>query len=247
VTRESSIPALERPDNLPVVIVHGGSQAHGYRDVLEALDLALNLGADGFEFDVRQTADGVLVVHHDDAIVSDALSGLAYADAARAAAASGYQLPRLDDVLSRCRGALRLDVELKDAGFETAVVTLLRSSGYTSAQFVVTSFDQRALAVMHQAHPEVVTGLLTYDVTGPVAIKQFRQSGAAFLGPDYQILDDDTLRLAVTASVPLVPWTVNEPAALDRLMRASAVAGIITDRPREALRLRHHRAANRDQ
>jgi glycerophosphoryl diester phosphodiesterase len=112
MTRRSSIAALERPDRLPAVIVHGGSQPRQYRDVLEALDTALAAGADGFEFDVRQTADGVLVVHHDDAIAEDVLSGLAYADAARAAATSGYSLPRLDDVLRRCRGALLLDVEL---------------------------------------------------------------------------------------------------------------------------------------
>ena len=238
MTRRPSIAALERPDNLPAVIVHGGSQAHRYRDVLDALDTALDAGADGFEFDVRQTADGVLVVHHDDAIAEDVLSRMTYADAARAAAASGYSLPRLDDVLARCRGALRLDVELKDTGFEGAVVDLLHSTGHGSAQYVVTSFDQRALAAVHRTHPEVITGFLAYDVTGPEALEQFRRSGASFLGPDYQILDDDTLRLAASGGVALVPWTVNDASALDRLMRASAVAGIITDRPRDALRIR---------
>jgi glycerophosphoryl diester phosphodiesterase len=108
----------------------------------------------------------------------------------------------------------------------------------------VTSFDERALAAVHRAHPDVVTGFLAYDVTGPEAIEQFRRSGASFLGPDYQILDDDMLRLAASAGVPLVPWTVNDASALDRLLRASAVAGIITDRPHDALRLRRRLGGN---
>ena len=38
--------------------------------------------------------------------------------------------------------------------------------------------------------------------------------------------------------VPVLPWTVNDPEVIERLMRAPAVRGVITDRPRLAVETR---------
>ena len=236
---ERDLAALKRPDGLPIVVVHGGAEARRYRNVLEALDVALANAADCFEFDVRCTADGTLVVHHDADIDSVRLRDLQYDDARRKTRDSGYDLPRLETVLDRARGALRLDVEVKETGFEARLLDALRSGGWGKGDFVVTSFEQPALDAIHVADPAIVTGLLVYDVDGPTALRMFQGSGASFLGPDHQILDDQTLRAATTAGVPILPWTVNDAAAMRRLMQSNAVLGLITDRPIEALGMRN--------
>ena len=84
----------------------------------------------------------------------------------------------------------------------------------------------------------MTTGLLVYDVTGEQALRLFAQSGAAFLGLDHTIVDAAMLQAAAAAGAPLVPWTVNDPEALDRLMGAPAVSGVITDHPRLAIETR---------
>jgi glycerophosphoryl diester phosphodiesterase len=227
-----------RSDGRPFVVVHGGAESRRYRNVLDALETALALEADYFEFDVRRTADGVLVVHHDDVIADTPLRELTFDSACRAADGQQYRVPRVEDVLSRARGRLRLDVELKETGHEAAVLQLLRSHGFAHDQFVVTSFEQPALDAVHATDPAVVTGLLTWDVTGLQALELFQQSAATFLGPDHTVLDDETLRAAVAQGIPLTPWTVNDPPAIRRLMEAQAVIGLITDDPMTALSLR---------
>ncbi len=56
---------LERR-NHEVVLVHRGAWAAAFENTLEAYAAAMDLGADGCEIDIRQTADGVLVLFHDD-------------------------------------------------------------------------------------------------------------------------------------------------------------------------------------
>ena len=205
---------------------------------MAALDGALACQADMFEFDVRRAGDSTLVVHHDAEIDTRTLASFDYAEAASAAVRLGYELPRLDDVLSRARGRIRLDVELKEAGYEDAVIGALLDRGFTPDDFVVTSFERDALAAIPTLHPAIRVGLLVYDVSGTVALEMFRHSSAAFLGPDYQILDGVTLREAAAAHIPLLPWTVNDPTAMRRLLNAPALLGLITDRPVDAMGVR---------
>jgi glycerophosphoryl diester phosphodiesterase len=223
---------------MPLVVTHGGDAALGYRNVIEALDEAIASGADMFEFDVRRTADDRLVVHHDECIGERRLRDMTLRDADAAARAAGYRLPALETVLDRARGALRLDVEVKETGYERAIVQALHDRGFATEEFVMTSFEVSALAAIRSAASNVTTGLLVYDVTSEQALRMFAPSGAAFLGPDHTIVDAVMLQAAADAGTPLVPWTVNDPDALDRLMRAPAVSGVITDRPRLAMETR---------
>lgn len=221
-----------------LVVAHGGAAARHYRNVLEALGTALACGADMFEFDVRRTGDGALVVHHDPDIEGVLLSAMTADEAVARAAGLGYPLPRVADVLRRARGRLRLDVELKEAGDEVAVLRLLRDDGWTTERFVVTSFEPRALAAVRDEQPEVRTGLLVWDVPGMAALDAFASSAAAFLAPDHQMLDAAVLSRAARAGIALLPWTVNDPGRMRELIASPAVAGIITDDPVSALRVR---------
>ena len=62
------------PDSLwlragrPLIIGHRGASAEAPENTLAAFDLALAQKADGFEFDVRLSADGVPVIIHDDTV-----------------------------------------------------------------------------------------------------------------------------------------------------------------------------------
>ena len=47
------------------VVGHRGNSAHAPENTLESFDQAVALGVDALEFDIRLTADGEVVVHHD--------------------------------------------------------------------------------------------------------------------------------------------------------------------------------------
>ena len=95
--------------------------------------------------------------------------------------------------------------------------------------------------------PGARTGLLVWDMTGAEALERFQRSPADFLGPDCALLDTATLAQAAKERVPLLPWTVNDPAMMRTLFNAAAVTGIITDHLVEALHLRRAMGCTDDQ
>src|SRR5690348_7055223 len=87
-------------------------------NTLAAFDRALTDGCDGFEFDVRLTADGEGVICHD--------SKAGAIEIAQATGAQLGDLPRLQDVLERYQRNTFLDIELKVPGLERVTVKLLQ-------------------------------------------------------------------------------------------------------------------------
>ena len=56
------------PESRPV-IGHRGNRAYAPENTIESFAQAVALGADAIEFDVRLSADGIPVVHHDPTLV----------------------------------------------------------------------------------------------------------------------------------------------------------------------------------
>src|ERR1700751_4652228 len=127
---------------LPLLLGHRGARAVRSipENTIESFDRALADGCDGFEFDVRLTADRVAVVCH------DPKSG--GVEIAEARAEQLLALPRLEDVLSRYHGRAFLDIELKVAGLESLVVAMARKFP-PQRGFVISSFLPAVLERMH--------------------------------------------------------------------------------------------------
>jgi glycerophosphoryl diester phosphodiesterase len=220
-----------------LIVAHRGGKSRWHENTLEALQEAIRCGADMVEFDVRRTADGEIIVHHDEAIGERALAEMEYAEGLRRSTALGYRIPRVSELLDVASGRILLDIELKESGYEESLIRLVFERQFLVSDFAVTSFDPAILKRVREINPEITLGLLVYDITGEEALKRFYETGANFLGPDYQLLDDNTLERANQSHVPLLPWTVNDPAFLRSLLRAPAVIGVITDQTMEALRI----------
>jgi glycerophosphoryl diester phosphodiesterase len=143
----------------PLLLGHRGARA--VRSVPEntfaCFDRALAEGCDGFEFDVRLTADGEAVVCHDPKV--------GRFQVARTAARQLPALPRLRDVLARYRGAF-LDIELKVPGLERIVVEILRE--HRPRRFVVSSFLPGVLTARHRRDHPAGPDLRNQSPTGPL-------------------------------------------------------------------------------
>lgn len=229
---------MPRDARRPAVIAHRGDRATAYENTIEAFRNAIAAGADGIEFDVRRTADGQLVVHHDDTVGQSLLAAVDYTTALALSEALGYQLPRLEDVLAATSGRIQLDVELKEGGYEAEVLALLDRAGLALDDYVVTTFDMPVLSRVRQIAPKVRTGLLLEKTDWIDALNQFEQSKAQFLAPQATMIDEAALELARERHVPLVVWMVNDPAMMRQLFRARPAIDVITDRPAAALQIR---------
>jgi glycerophosphoryl diester phosphodiesterase len=122
---------------------------------------------------------------------------------------------------------------------------------------MIQSFDWRALALVQREYPEVPTAYLTsqapdYDTVQPFWNNDLRlgdhdsvpamvhAAGGAIWSPRVQDLDDAAIDAAHALGLRVVPWTVNDPADMARLMDRG-VDGLISDYPdrlREAMAAR---------
>lgn len=229
--------------NSKLIVAHRGDHSlrpdhyKAHENTLEAAGYAIDDGADMVEFDVRRTREGELIVHHDEAIGGDPISEMDFGQALGRASAEGYLLPRLTEMLAFAKGRIRLDVEIKETGYEEEILRTVCE--YLSPEdFCITSFALSSIAQVRRLDSGVRLGILCSDIAGAAAVQMFRESPANFLAPEHVILDDATLAEAAQLKIPLLPWTVNDPAAITRFLQQPAVFGIITDRPVEALQIR---------
>ncbi len=118
----------------PLLLGHRGTRAlrAAPENSFAAFDAALAQGCDGFEFDVRATADGALVTVHD-----PKYRGVTVAKAKQSRLA---KLPQLAEVLQSYGARGFLDIELKVEGMGAAVLQLLRDHqpirGYVVSSFL---------------------------------------------------------------------------------------------------------------
>jgi glycerophosphoryl diester phosphodiesterase len=208
----------------PLLLGHRGTRVEKSvpENSVAAFDYALACGCDGFEFDVRLSADGQAVIRHD-AICHD--SKIARLEIEKCSARQ-LGLPLLREVLTRYQRTAFLDIELKVAGLENIVADLLRGTA-PARGFVVSSFI-----------PEVLETLRSVDATIPLGViceTQAQLSAWPKLPVDYVILQHKLARKETVADIrsagkKLLVWTVNLSADMKRFWQLG-VDGIISDNP----------------
>jgi len=200
----------------PLLLGHRGARAFKSipENTLPSFDRALADGCDGFEFDVRLTADGQAVVCHDPKI--------GRFEIARATAQQLPTLPRLHDVLERYQRAF-LDIELKVPGLDRTVIEALR--GCQPERFVVSSFLPEVLSALHAADATVPLGLICE--TKP-QLRGWNQVPIKYVIAHRGLITKDLIGEVQAAGKRVIVWTVNTAAEMKRFT-AWGVDGIISD------------------
>ena len=221
---------------MALVVAHRGGPGLGpTENTLEAFLRAAEVGAPMAELDVRRTADGVLAVYHDEGIDGVLLGELTYGDLCARAAGHGFRPPTLEEVMAACRGRIRLDIELKESGYEPEIIALLEACGEPETA-VLKSFDLAACAALAALRPELTLGyLIDSDYVGfPEA--ELRSVGASFVGPAVSLVDHAFMDAARAAGVEVWVWTLHTAEEMSHLLDLG-VHALITDEPHIALDL----------
>jgi glycerophosphoryl diester phosphodiesterase len=220
-----------------LVIAHRGASAAAPENTLAAFRLAVDLGADGVELDVRRTMDGQLVVIHDASverttdgtgrIAALTLDQMRRFDAGRkfAPAFRGERIPLLSQVFDALRGRLLVDVEVKAAGVEAAVLDLIRKTQMQDS-VLISSFDAQVVARVRDLAPEMPVGLLQ-SAADPYAAVSVRAT--AYL-PEVTALTADVVASCRSHGLRVITWTVRTEAEAHQALRLG-VDGIIADDP----------------
>jgi glycerophosphoryl diester phosphodiesterase len=209
---------LPPPRNGPLLLGHRGARSRTSlaENSLAAFDQALADGCDGFEFDVRVTADGVAVICHD-----------AQFDGREVASASVAELPRLlplEELLACYHELAFLDIELKVEGLEERTARLLES--YPPRRgFVISSFLPQVLRVLHAQTPQLPLGIICET---PAELRAGRQLAVEYVIPHHKLADRELLTQLKAERKKILVWTVNDSREMVRF-REAGVDGIISD------------------
>ena len=98
------------------------------------------------------------------------------------------------------------------------------------AQTVVQSFDVRALQAVHRLDPSIRLVLLVENIKSVDDNLATLGFVPAVYSPSHVLVDPELVRRCHQHGMRVIPWTVNEPDAMRRLIRMG-VDGIITDYP----------------
>ena len=202
----------------PLLLGHRGARSLKSipENTLKSFDRALADGCDGFEFDLRLTADGEAVVCHDARI-----GGLVIE---RSAAAQLPNLARLEDVLTRYQSRAFLDIELKVAGSEKITAALLRK--YLPRKgFVVSSFLPDVLKALYAEDASVPLGLICEKKT---ELQRWPQLPVEFVIPHYKLATPDVIGQLKSARKKILVWTVNSVKEMKEFAELK-VEGIVSD------------------
>ena len=237
-------------DRFPQIVAHRGASAEFPENTLAAIQGAIDAGADWVEIDVQEAADGVVVVIHDSDLKKIAGKPIkvreATAEELRAfdigswfdPAHTDQRIPTLAEVLERCKGKIRLMIELKSYGYdqrlEQRVVELVEAAEMQS-EVAIISLKITALRKVRALRPDWPTGLLI-----PVAVGNPARIDANFLAVSSANVNRALIRAAHARGKGVHVWTINDALHMSRLIDAG-VDGIITDDPallRELIRER---------
>ena len=201
----------------PLLLGHRGARAVKTipENTIRSFDLALKHGCDGFEFDVRLAGDGNAVICHD-----AETGGVLISEATH----NQLRLPRLDQVLAHYAARAFLNIELKVAGLESALLIALAQSP-PQRGYVVSSFLPDVLSSLRLRDPQIPLGFICDRRR---ELDRWRELPIQYVVPHYSLVTAALVQQVHDEGKILFTWTVNDKAAMLRLAEWN-VDGIISD------------------
>jgi len=203
----------------PLLLGHRGARAVSSvpENTFASFDLTFGQGCDGFEFDLRLSADGCPVVCHDEKVGGNLVS--------RTSCRRMPSLPRLEEVLRRYGHRGFLDVELKVTGLETKVLEALRDCP-PERDYVISSFHPEVVLELKARSGDVPVGIICQR---PRHLVEWRRLPVDYVIVHQSLVTRRLVRLVQAAQRKILVWTVNDRNAMLRFAQWG-VDGIISDK-----------------
>ncbi|WP_316860021.1 glycerophosphodiester phosphodiesterase family protein [uncultured Cohaesibacter sp.] len=221
----------------PMIIGHRGACFHAVENTLAAFELASTLGADMWELDVRNTADGFCVVSHDDDLsrtfgVEARISELTLKELQSFV---DVEVPTFQEVVLLAKHlGTGLYVEIKGEGSNMSAWKILEQEGYPFAS--MGSFYPHHVAELAERNCPYPLSVLAR--LGDDPFEMARHAKADIIHPCWEraserpdsLLTDELFEQAKQEKLPIVLWHEERPDVIKTVMKMD-VLGVCSDRP----------------
>lgn len=238
----------------PIIIAHRGAMGYAPENTISAFKMAIELGADALELDLRQTKDSIPVALHDATVDKStngkgSVSNFNFKDLQKLDAGSwfdkkfsGEKIPSLQEVINVLNDSTILIIELKGGnetypGIEERVVSVVKENEIES-RTILKSFDPNVLRRLREIEPNIPLcyvyafripwlGLL---IDSGISFGSIYNIDAEYLQPHRFFLSESFVKDAQSKGFKIISWGVNSTEAIIESLDYD-VDGIETDYP----------------
>lgn len=242
----------------PIIIAHRGAMGHAPENTLAAYELAVKMGANAVEIDLRQTIDGELVAFHD-ASINRTTNGkgkfnkFTYEELKKLDAGSWFsnefkneKIPTLQEIINILPDSVLLIIELKGSnddypGFEENVISLIKKNNYEK-NVILKSFDYKVLERLRK-HAPTIPQIFVYAFRIPfigitigtgITFKSIFSLDVEYLQPHRYFVSEEFVRKAEKKGYKVISWGVDSRNEIINALEIG-VHGIETDFPDRVL------------
>lgn len=213
LTIELTVPFTATPllaNNYSQVTAHRGSSAVTPENTLGSFRQAIIDRAGIAELDVQETADGIVMVMHDDNVlrttgINKNMWEVTSSELMEVSAGSWVSpkfqkehVPTLEEVIGLAKGHLKLNIELKNNGhvklLAEKTVELIQINDFEK-ECIVTSFDAKLLHTVKKLNPQIKTGLIIGQKAGNIDFIM-ESSDYDVISAAYPLVNESFVRLA---------------------------------------------------
>lgn len=215
-----------------LIYAHRGSSVRLPENTLAALRGAVEDGADGVEFDIHASSDGVPVLIHDIEL-DRTTNGTGHVDQysfdvlRRLDAGDGERIPSFEEALETVAGPLQLDVEVKQAGAEAATLAALRK--HPASRWLISSFEWNILREVRRLDADAELWPL-HEAFDDALLDVAAELGSPGVALWFPFFNEETAPILRERGLKVAVWTVNDPQAAF-VMRDLGADVLITDDP----------------
>lgn len=233
------------------IFAHRGSKGTHPENTMAAFQKAAEIGAEGIEFDVHLSADGELVIIHDETLDrTTSLTGYVKDHSAQQLKTGdagvkfsreflGERIPFLGEVFEWAKdNRLWMNVEIKTdklayEGIEQKIINAIRHHEMEH-RVILSSFNHQSIEKVKLLAPDLERALLFEGL--PENLEQIlRDKQESGFHPDKDSLNESVNELAKTLGYKIRPWVANDEADIIKLAEMG-VDVIMTDFPEKALK-----------
>jgi len=234
--------------NRPTIFAHRGSSAHAPENTLAAFNLAIDQRADGIELDVKLSADGQVIVMHDDSVDrttngTGRVKSLTLPELKKLDAGTKFSplykselIPTLAEVFEAVGRKTFINVELTNYSSpvddlpDKVASLVMKFSLETSV--MLSSFNMIGLIRARNLLPKIPMGLLTFPGYAQITLRSrlVRFGPLLALHPAQSDVTPNLIQTAHRAKCRIHVFTVNQTDVMQQLV-ITGVDGIFTDDP----------------
>jgi glycerophosphoryl diester phosphodiesterase len=217
----------------PLIIGHRGASAVALENTIAAFEAAIAAGADGIEFDVRLSRDGVPVIIHDDTLSRTHGVRRRVVDLT-AEELRSVGVPSLRELFELMAGnglLLCLEIKSREPELPELCCRMVREFGFEE-RVIVECFDLDVLRPIQLRTAALFEPRIYADRN---LVERALAVGATVLALHHRLAKAMLVEKAKAASLMVVVWTVDDPAWVARA-RLMGIEALITNDPARMLK-----------